>query len=165
MRAKKDDLCGGQRATEVKYSKQCSISTKLGQKNCCCWCKFRKMMTYWSLMEVKGQQRSNLVNYAMWLLNFVKRSLMMIIPSYSIGVRGQRSTEVKCGKICPMATTFGQKYHSFKLRLMMTFKEVTNHYKGWPTSRSWTYIKHVTIDRSLKFLSSVDGLIAHLIDR
>ena len=28
-----DDLCGGQRSTEVKYRKQCSVTTKLGQKN------------------------------------------------------------------------------------------------------------------------------------
>ena len=28
-----DDPCGGQRLTEIKYSKQCSLATKLGQKN------------------------------------------------------------------------------------------------------------------------------------
>ena len=34
MQAKNvDDLYGGQRSTEVKYSKQCSMATKLGQKN------------------------------------------------------------------------------------------------------------------------------------
>ena len=33
MQAKNDnDFCGGQRSTEVKYSKQCSVATKLGQK-------------------------------------------------------------------------------------------------------------------------------------
>ena len=51
-----DDLCGGQRSTEVKYSEQCSMATKLGQENC--WCKLRMMMTF---VEVKGQQRSNIV--------------------------------------------------------------------------------------------------------
>ena len=34
MQAKNDDnLCGGQRSTEVKYSKQCSMATKCDQKN------------------------------------------------------------------------------------------------------------------------------------
>ena len=34
MQAKNDDdLIGGQRSTEVKYSKQYSMATKLGQKN------------------------------------------------------------------------------------------------------------------------------------
>ena len=34
MHAKNDDdLCGGQRSTEVKYSKQCYMATKLGQNN------------------------------------------------------------------------------------------------------------------------------------
>ena len=34
MQAKDDDdLCGGQRSTEVKYSEQCSVATKLGQEN------------------------------------------------------------------------------------------------------------------------------------
>ena len=34
MQAKNDDddLCGGQRSTEVKYSKLCSLHTKHGQK-------------------------------------------------------------------------------------------------------------------------------------
>ena len=63
MRAKNDDdLRGGQRSTEVKYSKQCSMAPKLGQNNC--WCKLRMMMTF---VEVKGQQRSNIV-YKYWLL-------------------------------------------------------------------------------------------------
>ena len=44
---------GGQRSTEVKYSKQRFVATKLGQKNC--WCKLTMMMTF---AEVKGQQRS-----------------------------------------------------------------------------------------------------------
>ena len=62
MEAKDDgDLHGGQRSTEVKCSKLSSMATKLGQKNP--WCKFRKMMTF---MEVKGQQRSNVVNYMLY---------------------------------------------------------------------------------------------------
>ena len=37
---------------------------------------------------------------------------------------GQRSSEVKCGKLCDMATIFGQKNHWCKLGMMMTFMEV-----------------------------------------
>ena len=61
-----DDLHGGQRSTEVKYSKLCSMATKLGQKNH--WCKIRMLMTF---TEVKGQQRSNIVNDDLWLPNLV----------------------------------------------------------------------------------------------
>ena len=66
-----DDLHGGQRSTEVKYSKLCYTATKLalGQKNR--WCKFRKMMTF---MEVKGQQGSRMVNYAKLLPNLALRT-------------------------------------------------------------------------------------------
>ena len=64
-----DDLCEGQRLTEVKYSKQCSMANKLGQKNC--RCKIRMMMTF---VEVRGQQRSNIENNALWLPNLVRRT-------------------------------------------------------------------------------------------
>ena len=37
---------------------------------------------------------------------------------------GQRSSEVKWGKLCAMATIFGQKNHWCKLGMMMTFMEV-----------------------------------------
>ena len=37
---------------------------------------------------------------------------------------GQRSSEVKCGKLCDMATIFGQKNCLYKLRMMITFTEV-----------------------------------------
>ena len=63
------ELCGGQRSTEVKYSKQCSMATKFGQKNR--GYKLRMMMTF---LEVKGQQRSNIVNSALWLPNLVRRT-------------------------------------------------------------------------------------------
>ena len=51
--------------------------------------------------------------------------------------------------------------------MMMTFMEVMNHHKGWLISRSWTYIKHVTMERNLKFsvhliVSSLTLLIAKL---
>ena len=60
MQAKNnDDLHGGQRSSEVKYGNICAMATISGQKNC--WCKLRMMMTF---TEVKGHQRSNVVNYA-----------------------------------------------------------------------------------------------------
>ena len=37
---------------------------------------------------------------------------------------GQRSSEVKCGKLCDMVTIFGQNNHWCKLGMMMTFMEV-----------------------------------------
>ena len=40
-----------------KNVKQCSVTIKLGQKNR--WYKFKMMVTF---MEVKGHQRSNVVN-------------------------------------------------------------------------------------------------------
>ena len=40
---------------------------------------------------------------------------------------GQRSSEVKCGKLCAMATIFGQKNRWCKLRMMVTFMEVKGH--------------------------------------
>ena len=54
-----NDLYGSQRSSEVKCGKLCATVTKLGQKNR--RCKFMMMMTF---MEVKDQQRSNIVNYA-----------------------------------------------------------------------------------------------------
>ena len=62
-----DDLHGGQRSSEVKCGKVCATATIFGQKSC--WCKLRMMMTF---MEVKGQQRSNIVNYTTWLSNLVR---------------------------------------------------------------------------------------------
>ena len=40
---------------------------------------------------------------------------------------GQRSSEVKWGKICAMATIFGQKKRWCKLRMTMTLMEVKCH--------------------------------------
>ena len=54
----------------VKNVKQCAMTTKLGQKNH--WCKLKMMMTF---TEVKGQQRSNVVNNMLWLPNLVRRIL------------------------------------------------------------------------------------------
>ena len=70
MQAKNDDdLDGGQRSSEVKWGKLSAMATIFGQKKR--WCKLRMMMT---LMEVKCHQRSNGVNYVLWLPYLVKRS-------------------------------------------------------------------------------------------
>ena len=49
--------------------KLCAMATIFGQKKP--YCKLRMMMT---LKEVKGHQRSNVVNYVIWLPYLVKRS-------------------------------------------------------------------------------------------
>ena len=43
---------------------------------------------------------------------------------------GQRSSEVKWGKLWAMATIFGQKKHWCKLRMMMIFMEVKGHQRS-----------------------------------
>ena len=63
------DLDGGQRSSEVKWGKLCAMATIFGQKKPCC--NLRMMMT---LMEVKGHQKSNEVNYVLWLPYLVQRS-------------------------------------------------------------------------------------------
>ena len=40
---------------------------------------------------------------------------------------GQRSSEVKCGKLRAMATKLGQKNPWYKFMMMMTFTEVKGH--------------------------------------
>ena len=52
----------------VKNVKQCSRTTKLGQKNR--WSKLNMMVTF---IEVKGHQRSSVVNYVLWQQNLVRR--------------------------------------------------------------------------------------------
>ena len=79
------------------------MATKLGQKNP--WCEFIMMMTF---MEVKGHQRSNVVNYVLWLPNLVRRisdaRLWWWWPSWrSKVIRGQMR------KLCAMATKLSQK--------------------------------------------------------
>ena len=63
-----DDLHGGQRSSEVK-AELCAMATKLSQKKP--WCKFMMMMM--TFRKVKGHQRSNVVNFALWLPDLVKR--------------------------------------------------------------------------------------------
>ena len=68
MQVKNDDLRGGQRSTEVKHSELCYMAIKLGQIKRLC--KFRMMATF---VEVKGQQKSNMVNNYRWLPNLVRK--------------------------------------------------------------------------------------------
>ena len=60
-----------------------------------------------TLMEVKGHQRSNGVNYVLWLPYLVKEALMQTENVDDLD-GGQRSSEVKWGKLSAMATIFGQ---------------------------------------------------------
>ena len=66
MQAENDDDHGGQRSSKVKWGKLCAMAIIFGQKR---WCKLRMMI----FLEVKGHQRSNVVNYVIWLLYLVKR--------------------------------------------------------------------------------------------
>ena len=118
------DLDEGQRSSEVKWGKLCAMATIFGQKKP--WCKLRMMMT---LMEVKGHQRSNGVNYVLWLPYLVKRSADVSWEWWwpwwrSKVIRGQM------GKLCAMATIFGQKKPWCKLRMMMTLMEVKGHQRS-----------------------------------
>ena len=61
-----------------------------------------------TLMEVKGHQRSNGVNFVLWLPYWSKEALMQAENDDDLD-GGQRSSEVKWGKLCAMATIFGQK--------------------------------------------------------
>ena len=69
MQAENDDDLGGGQRSEVKWGELCAMAAIFGQKKW--WCKLRMMMT---LMEVKGHQRSNGVNYVLWLPYLVKKS-------------------------------------------------------------------------------------------
>ena len=119
-----DDLDGGQRSSEVKWGKLCAMVIIFGQKKH--WCKLRMMMT---LMEVKGHQRSNGVNYVLWLPYLVKRSAD---ASWEWWWPWWRSKVIKgqMGKLCAMATIFNQKKCWCKLRMMMIFMEVKGHQRS-----------------------------------
>ena len=53
----------------VKCGRLCAMATTFGQKKH--WCKLRMIMTF---VEVKGQQRSNIVKNALWSPNLVRRT-------------------------------------------------------------------------------------------
>ena len=61
---------GGQRSTEVKNSKPCSMATKLRQKI---------TNDDDTFIEVKGQQRSNVINYVLWLPHLVRCATHVIM--------------------------------------------------------------------------------------
>ena len=121
-----DDLHGGQRSSEVKCGKLCAMATNLvrrisdaslwwwwpswrskvirGQMRKLCamatklsqkkpWCKFMMMMTF---MKVKGNQRLNVVNVALWLPNLVRKNpwckFMMVMTFMK--VRGHQRSNV-----------------------------------------------------------------------
>ena len=150
------DLDGGQKSSEVKWGKVCAMATIFGQKKPWCklrmmmtfmkvkssevkwgklcamvtifgqkkrWCKLRMRMTF---MEVKGHQRSNGVNYVLWLPYLVKISAD---ASWEWWWPLWRS-EVKWGKLCAMATIFSQKKHWCKLRMMTFMKVKSQRSKG-----------------------------------
>ena len=61
--------------------------------------------------DLDGGQRSSEVkgvNYVLWLPYLVKEALMQAENDDDLD-GGQRSSEVKWGKLCAMATIFGQK--------------------------------------------------------
>ena len=64
--------------------------------------------------DLYGGQRSSEVkcdiNYVLWLPYLVKKLLMQVDNDGDDDLHGgQRSSEVKYGKLCAMATIFGQK--------------------------------------------------------
>ena len=61
-----------------------------------------------TLMEVKGHQSSNGVNYVPWYHIWSKEALMQANNEDDLD-EGQRSSEVKWGELCAMATIFGQR--------------------------------------------------------
>ena len=63
-----DDLHEGQRSSEVKCGKRCTLVTKLGQKE-----SLMQVYDVVTFMKVRGHQRSNVVNIALWLPNLVNR--------------------------------------------------------------------------------------------
>ena len=84
--------------------KLCDMATKLSQKKP--WCKFMMMMIF---MKVKGHQRLNVVNVALWLPNLVRKNPWLQVYDGDDLHEGQRWSEVKCGKLCTMVTKLGQK--------------------------------------------------------
>ena len=73
-------------------------------------------------------ERSNVVNYVLWLQTWSEESLMQVYDNDDLQ-EGQRSSEVKCGKLCVMVTKLGQKNPWCKF-MMMTFIEVKGHQRS-----------------------------------
>ena len=83
-----------------------------------------------TLIEVKGHQRSNGVNFVLWLQYLFSKEALMQAENDDDLDGGQRSSEVKWGKLCAMATIFGQKKPWCKLRMMTTLMEVKGHQRS-----------------------------------
>ena len=62
-----------------------------------------------TLMEVKGYQRSNGVQTICYGYHILSKEVLMQTENDNDLYGGQRSSEFKCGKLCDMATIFGQK--------------------------------------------------------
>ena len=105
--------------------KLCAMGTKPSQKKP--WCKFIMMMTF---MKVKGHQRSNVVNFALWLPNLVKRIANASLNDGDLH-GGQRSNGTKYSKLCSMATNVARRslmiiITSLGLKHHQTIKMVTS---------------------------------------
>ena len=107
MQDNDDYLHGGQRSADVKCGKLCTMVTKRGQKNP--GCKFVMMMMI-TFMEVKCHQSSNMVHCALYLSyqTWSEEFLMQVYDDNDDLHGGQRSSEVKCGKLCAMVTKLGK---------------------------------------------------------
>ena len=71
--------------------KLCDMATKLNQRKP--WCKFMMMMTF---MKVKGHQRLNVVNVALWLPNLVRKNpwCKFMMVTIFMKVRGHQRSNV-----------------------------------------------------------------------
>ena len=123
-----DDLDGGQRSSEVKWGKLCAMATIFGQKKH--WHKLRMMMT---LMEVKGHQRSNGVNYVLWLPYLVKRitdAWQMPIKYLICIIYAKIGPEHFSGTVCPTWMIFGMWVGLGPKMRMVTLMEVKGHQRS-----------------------------------
>ena len=114
-----DDLHGGQRSSEVK----CDV---LWLPNSVKRIPDASFWWWWPSWRSKVIRGYKVVNYALWIPNLVRRipdaSLKWWWPSWrSKVIKGQM------GKVCAMATIFGQKNHWCKFKMMMTFMEFKGH--------------------------------------
>ena len=74
-------------------------------------------------MEAKGQQRSNIVNYATWLSNLVRSTADASLGFMGtfMEVKGKQRSNIGEWSV---ATKFSQKICWYKFRMIMTFTEV-----------------------------------------
>ena len=128
-----DDLHGGLRSNVIKYCKRRSMAIKHGRKS---------LMTMTTLIEVKGQQRSNMVIYVIWLPHLVrctpntsyKRMTMTLIEV----IKGQIVHHALwLSKLCHWEETSIQIEDSHVLNRGQRLREVKyskvcfNDYKTW----------------------------------